>query len=147
VPLRSEVNLAEGKEIYDNGHFMVLFFAFPDSEFRRTQDLYSYERPFAILAICASSKKGTYTMFPVFEGDEVRKITTGHLWWKQVVVSETTQEQRLEDEIVSAVKLADKQKRMVASGEEVVKEATPLIGAIQEVNNMTSKNRNNNLLL
>jgi hypothetical protein len=135
------------REVYNNGHCRVVVELFPEeTECREVKYIVGehctrieYVRPFASIRIYARDLKEDYSWKQhIFPGNEKLEQITGHLWWeKVVVVSESTQEERLEKEIVDAIRFADrhfeKYKNTIASGDEAIRNSGHMISAIKEV--------------
>lgn len=138
------------RDVYNNGHCRVVVELFPEEvQIQAKQNVpwnETFIRPLATIRVFAKDIAANHC-WPrhVFPGNEQVGKMVGHLWWrKRVIVSESTQEERLERKIIEAIKFADSHfedfKKKVEIGDQAIRSSENLISAIKEVEKITGGN-------
>lgn len=135
------------RKVYDNGHCKVFVSLLPDIDEQLIEDAgcdpdnpkrYRQFFPFAVVRVIATEREKSIFRSVIHKGQLEIKKKTGPFWnRKMVVVSKTTQEERLEKMILVAIKEADRHleeyKEGIASGHESLEKIKHDIDALREV--------------
>lgn len=129
--------------VYQNTSCMVIVTISPNKEFWLSADEkfvydsinYVNEKriPFAIVEVKTSDEGFVLSSSVVHKGITMETVTTGPFWnRKKIIVGNMTQEERLTDVILKAIKLASSHNNDVESANQTLKEITYHIGALSE---------------